>query len=86
MSPIKKVLRERIHWKDDQLQLLIQLGEKIIQIKKEKNISSKMICEKLEMDKSNYRRIERGQSNVSILLLLRKSEALSIPLEELLKF
>lgn len=80
----KIVKRERKPWQPEELDYLKQLGENIIRIKNEKRITSKDIYEELELDKSNYRRIELGKTNVSLLLLRRISKVLGVKLEELL--
>lgn len=72
-------------WESDEKVFLKLLGEAIIKVKTEKKLTSKQIYELLEIDKSNYRRIEAGKSNVSILLLRRISKALNISLTELIK-
>lgn len=80
----KIVKRERKPWQPEELDYLKQLGENIIRIKNEKRITSKDIYEELELDKSNYRRIELGKTNVSLLLLRRISKVLGVKLEDLL--
>mgnify|MGYP001564626001 CR=1 FL=1 len=86
MSDKKKPqLRERKQWTKEEKEFLKLLGENIIHIKKKTNLKSKNIYEELEIDKSNYRRIEAGKTNVSVLLLRRISKMLGIPCEELIK-
>lgn len=81
----KIVVRERKTWETEELNYLKSIGDNIIRIKKEKKLTSKHIYETLEIDKSNYRRIESGKTNVSLLLLRRISKVLNVPLEELIK-
>ena len=81
----KQISRERAKWQSAEQNLLKLLGENIIRIKKEKKLTSKEIYEQLDIDKSNFRRIEAGKTNVSILLLNRISRALSVKLNELVK-
>lgn len=81
----KIVARESKIWDKEELNYLKTIGDNIIRIKKEKNLTSKFIYESLEIDKSNYRRIEAGKTNISILLLNRISKILNVDLEELIK-
>ena len=81
----EKSSRERKIWEKEDFDFLKSLGENIIDIRKEKKLTSKQIYDELDIDKSNYRRIERGETNVSILLLNRISKVISVPLEELIK-
>ncbi|MBI3521408.1 MAG: helix-turn-helix transcriptional regulator [Bacteroidetes bacterium] len=81
----KIVKREHKEWDKEELNYLKSIGDNIIRIKKEKKLTSKYIYESLEIDKSNYRRIESGKTNVSLLLLRRISKVLNVSLEELIK-
>lgn len=86
MDKKKKIVsRERKTWETEELNYLKSLGDNIIRIKKEKKLTSKYIYESLEIDKSNYRRIESGKTNVSLLLLRRISKVLNVDLTELVK-
>jgi transcriptional regulator with XRE-family HTH domain len=86
MDKKKAISRERKKWEIEEKNLLKLLGDNIVRIKKEKNLKSKEIYEELDIDKSNYRRIEAGKTNVSILLLSRIAKALNVDLNELFKF
>ncbi len=79
----KRISREHKKWESEEHDFLKSLGENIVRIKKEKKLTSKEISEALDIDKSNYRRIEAGKTNVSILLLKRIAKALSVNLNEL---
>ena len=82
---MKKVAtREHKIWEENEKEILKTLGQNIVRIKKEKKLTSKQIYEALDIDKSNYRRIEAGKTNVSILLLNRIAKALNVELVELL--
>jgi transcriptional regulator with XRE-family HTH domain len=85
MDKKKKALREDKVWERKELDLLKALGDNIVRIKKEKKLTSKDIYEALELDKSNYRRIEAGKTNVSVLLLNRIAKTLDTTLSELVK-
>lgn len=80
----KKTSRERMKWEDREQDFLKSLGENIVRIKKQKKLTSKEIYESLDIDKSNYRRIEAGKTNVSILLLNRIAKALNVELNDLI--
>lgn len=77
--------RSSANWTDAEIQNLKTIGANIEKIRKAKNIAPVDICIELEMNKSNFRRIERGESNVSILLLLRIATVLNVKVSELIK-
>lgn len=81
----KQISRETKKWEKDELAYLKTLGENIVRIKKEKKLTSKQIYDELDIDKSNYRRIEAGKTNVSILLLTRIAKTLSVKVSDLIK-
>jgi len=81
----KQISRETKKWDKHEQTYLQLVGENIIRIKKDKKLTSKEIYEKLDIDKSNYRRIEAGKTNVSILLLKRIAKTLSVDISELIK-
>ncbi len=75
--------RERKEWTIEELEFLKNVGDNIIRIKKEKKITSKQVYEELEIDKSNYRRIEAGKTNLSLLLLRRIAKILDVTIGDL---
>jgi transcriptional regulator with XRE-family HTH domain len=77
--------RERKEWSGEEFEFLKNVGENIIRIKKEKNITSKQVYEELDIDKSNYRRIEAGKTNLSLLLLRRIANVLNVSIGDLTK-
>ena len=81
----KQISRETKKWEKDELAYLKTLGENIVRIKKEKKLTSKQIYDELDIDKSNYIRIEAGKTNVSILLLTRIAKTLSVKVSDLIK-
>ena len=80
----KTVSRERKTWETEEFDFLKMVGQNIVKIKKEKGLTSKFVYEALEIDKSNYRRIEAGKTNPSILLLQRIAKILNTDLNNLL--
>lgn len=67
-------------------EFLKNLGARIKSIRKEKGIKQVDMGYALDLDKSNMNRIEAGNTNPSILLLLRISNNLETPLSDLLEF
>lgn len=63
---------------------LKKLGKRISAIRKEKHISQVELSYNCDMEKSNMNRIESGNTNPTILMLKKISEALEIDLKELL--
>ncbi|MFM7022206.1 MAG: helix-turn-helix domain-containing protein [Flavobacteriales bacterium] len=74
-----------MQWTKEEYSFLKSVGDNIVRIKKEKKITSKQVYEELDMDKSNYRRIEAGKTNVSLLLARRIAKILDVSIEELTK-
>jgi transcriptional regulator with XRE-family HTH domain len=85
MSTIKKRKpRAKTNWTAAETEYLKFVGENIVKIKVQKKITSNEMCIELEMNKSNFRRIERGETNVSLLLLRRIAKALNVPYQRLI--
>ena len=62
------------------------LGKVIKQKRTSLNIKSRYnFCNSYDLDSSNLRRIENGEIEAKITMLLRISEALNIPLSEIIK-
>ncbi len=76
-----------MQYKNDKTQYFIKELGKVIRTKREaKKIKSRLnFCNSYELDSSNLRRIENGEIEAKITMLLRISEALGIPLSELIK-
>jgi transcriptional regulator with XRE-family HTH domain len=64
---------------------LIKLGARIKKIRSAKNLSQYELAMLCGFEKANMSRLESGQSNPTVLTLLRISEALNTPLEEFFK-
>jgi len=67
-------------------EIQLKLGDRIVQLRKTKGIKQIDLANKLEIEDSALRRIERGKTNCTLWLLLRISEALEISLPELVNF
>ena len=59
---------------------------RIAQLRKEKKIKQVELAHLCDIEKPNMRRIEAGNTNPTIITLLKISEALSIPLKDILDF
>lgn len=65
-------------------QFLTQLGRRIREIRIQKKIKQQDLAAKCNFEKSNMSRIEGGRSNVTILNLVKISQALEVDLTDLL--
>ncbi len=83
MKKKKIIIREKKLWTDEEYDFLKSVGNNIVRLKKENNLTSKQVCDELEMDKSNFRRIEAGRTNISLLLLRRIAKVLGTDLSEI---
>lgn len=59
------------------------LGGRIVAIRKEKGITQVELSYRCDIEKSNMRRIEAGNTNVTVLMLKKICEALDVPLNDL---
>ena len=71
--------------KNNQL-FLQKLGEKIIFIRKNKNMKQYELSDILGMDDSGLRKIESGRTNPTVKTLIKIANALEIELKELFDF
>jgi len=62
------------------------LGNRIATIRKEKHISQVELSYRCDIEKSNMRRIEAGNTNPTILILKKIAAGLEISLKDLLDF
>lgn len=69
---------------DEDNRFLKSVGERICTIRKKKGISQVALSHKCDIEASNLRRIEAGNTNVTILMLKKISVALEIDLPTLL--
>lgn len=72
--------------KSDDKQFLKKLGEGIIDIRKKKNLKQVELSSYLNMEDSSLRRIEKGRTNPTIMMLRKICKELNISLSELLIF
>lgn len=63
--------------------LLNQLGSRIREIRKTKQMTQDDLAEKCNFEKGNLSRIETGQTNLTMRSLLRISQALEVPISDL---
>ncbi|WP_214073573.1 helix-turn-helix transcriptional regulator [Mucilaginibacter sp. dw_454] len=62
---------------------LAALGSRIAAIRKEKGVTQVELAYRCDIEKSNMRRIEAGNTNVTVLMLKRICTALEIPMNDL---
>lgn len=67
-------------------ELQIKLGSRIVQLRKAKGIKQYELANKIDIEDSALRRIERGKANCTLWTLTLISKALEITLPELLNF
>jgi transcriptional regulator with XRE-family HTH domain len=65
---------------------LQSLGSRIAAIRKEKHLTQVELSYRCDIEKSNMRRIEAGNTNTTVLMLKKIAVALDISLIELLDF
>ena len=63
-----------------------KLGDRIRQLREERNISQQNLAELCNFEKSNMARIETGRTNPTLHTLYKISSALRITLAELVNF
>ncbi len=66
------------------LEYIKEIGDKIVSIRKEKNLSSLELSFLCEMEKPNLIRIEKGRTNPTIKTLLKICKALQVDLKEII--
>ncbi|MFW5803937.1 MAG: helix-turn-helix domain-containing protein [bacterium] len=66
-------------------ELQIMIGANIVKIRQGKGLKQYELADKINIEDSALRRIEKGRTNVSIWMLYRIAEALSVPVSELLR-
>ncbi len=64
-------------------QLFIKIGDKIKELRELKNLSQQDLAALCNFEKSNMSRIEAGRTNLTIKTLFKISNALKVPLKDL---
>lgn len=67
-------------------ELQVKLGANIVKYRLEKGLKQYELADRLEIEDSALRRIEKGRTNISVWLLQCISERLETPISELLNF
>lgn len=75
----------KVRVKDDEI-FLKKLGERISTLRKEKGLSQVELSYLVDIEKTNMNRIEKGNTNMTVLMLRKVCESLDISLKELLNF
>ena len=65
---------------------ILLLGKKIRSTRKELGLSQEALAYESGLDRAYVGKIERGEKNITILKLLQLSDALEIPMRELIEF
>ena len=63
--------------------LFIKIGDKIKELRELKNLSQQDLAALCNFEKSNMSRIEAGRTNLTINTLFKISNALKVPLKDL---
>lgn len=66
--------------------ILKKFGKHLEKIRKEKKLSLRKLADIADVDFSQIHRIEKGESNPSLTMILVLAEALEVPVESLLSF
>lgn len=77
------VLRFIMDERDSASDLQIKFGQHLKSLREKKNISSAEMARRCLMDRSNYSRIEMGNTNPTLQTLVILSKALGVSMEEL---
>ncbi|WP_455635854.1 helix-turn-helix domain-containing protein [Parabacteroides sp.] len=64
-------------------QLFIKVGDKIKNIRQEKNMTQQELADKCNFEKSNLSRIEAGRTNLTVKNLYKISLALNVKIKDL---
>lgn len=67
-------------------EIQIKLGERIIRLRQEKGLKQIELADKLDIEDSALRRIEKGKTNTTIWMMQKICDALEISLPELVNF
>ena len=67
-------------------EFLKQLGKKIANCRRKKNLSQTQLGDLVDMERSSVARLETGNSNATSLTLLKIGRALDVPVKKLFEF
>lgn len=62
---------------------LVKLGKRIRELRKNKGFSQEEFAHEVGLDRAYIGRVERGESNITILNIIRISYALKVKVEDL---
>ena len=65
---------------------ILLLGKKIRSTRKEIGLSQEALAVEADLDRAYVGKIERGEKNITIAKLLQISDALDVPMSELIDF
>ncbi len=74
----------RVSRKSDEDGRLLKLGEAIRAMRKAAGFSQEALADAAKIDRAHMGLIERGQSNVTMLILLQIADAIGCPASEIL--
>jgi transcriptional regulator with XRE-family HTH domain len=66
--------------------LLKKFGKHLASIRKEKKLSLRKLADIADVDFSQIHRIEKGESNPTLTMIITLAEALEVTIEELIAF
>ena len=65
---------------------ILRLGKKIRATRREIGLSQEALAYESGLDRGYVGRIERGETNITVVKLLQISDALEVPMSELIEF
>lgn len=71
--------------KQSDKKILTQFGLQIRQLRQDKSVSQEELADMAGVHRTYIGMIERGEKNVTMVTLLRLSEALNVPIDQLTK-
>lgn len=71
---------------EEQKKFLIKFGSRLLELRKNKNLSYRKLAQKCDIDHADIRKYEKGELNMTILTVVEFSKGLEVPLKELMDF
>lgn len=65
---------------------ILLLGKKIRSVRKKIGLSQEALAVEADLDRAYVGKIERGEKNITVAKLLQISDALEVPMHELIEF